>query len=410
MAYESYDVYIANIAPNPENEYFKDAFNELVDRDFKLSTSYYEIEKWNTSTEAWDNIDVRINKVTNNKNENKSKLLGDFRVLYFNGVQGASVGDKFRIDSEIWLTIDTQHTKTMVYSATIRRSNHTLKWINTEAKEINEYSIVDYNRSNLLGISSDDRYLAVGDNQYMVALPDNSETDKLIRDKRFIIDSLAYKITKIERVIKTGLCILTLKEDQIQPEYDDTTNGIANAFGYPVYTLTIIIDTFDMSISDTKTLEVEVKKDGDIVTDKTVLYSSSDTDVCTVDSSGEVTAIANGSCVITAYISGNSTVSDTASFEIKASPDANYSEGFVGDDNIPKEQTKSYFIYRYLNGVDTGDTYTFTIVGSGATVSVVDGNNVDITAGDSTGSFVLRATNNVTSSITNKTITITELW
>jgi hypothetical protein len=53
-----------------------------------------------------------------------------------------------------------------------------------------------------------------------------------------------------------------------------------------------------------------------------------------------------------------------------------------------KNKPKSYSIYRYLNGVDTGDTYTFTIVGSGATVSVVDGNNVDITAGDSTGSFV----------------------
>ena len=92
----------------------------------------------------------------------------------------------------------------------------------------------------------------------------------------------------------------------------------------PVEVTSISLNRTSATLSVGEILELTATITPDDATDKTVKWTSSDTDVATV-TDGKVTAVATGSATITAY--SNNGYSDTCRIVVVSRPDAGGSEG-----------------------------------------------------------------------------------
>lgn len=86
-------------------------------------------------------------------------------------------------------------------------------------------------------------------------------------------------------------------------------------------------------------------------------------------------------------------------------------EGIYGASYISTGTWANWVAEKKINGVQQVDAYTFTIVGTGATISSFTPNSVTILAGQiSGGSFQIEALNTTTLVVLTKTINITGMW
>lgn len=406
MAYEAYEAFLS-IAPLTSQGYYSDATQELINLQFSESPNCYTIEYKNASN-VFVEIDARVISV---KDAETGKQLGDdFKKLLFKDFDVEfTLGSIFNFGDYHWIATNTNTIKHNINSVVVRRANHTLKWINNSGDTISEDCIVDYNFTYLSGVGSSYDQQRLGDKQYALLLPSNTDTSALVRGKRFIIDNLAYRATNIDRVTKSGLCQIIVEEDQTNTNYDDLTNGIANAFNQYTYSLDILTDDLSIGLSSTPTIEYNVLRDDNIISGKTVLFTSSNTDIATVSSVGKITPITIGSCTITLVLSDNADVTGSVSVEVTNSIESNESEELIGDDDIGKGLSGVYNIYRYVNGINSGDGYTFAITGTAGTLTAISDNSVRVN-GVSVGTVTLTATNKTTADEFTKTISIKTLW
>ena len=101
---------------------------------------------------------------------------------------------------------------------------------------------------------------------------------------------------------------------------------------------------------------------------KSVAWSSSNTSVATVDSTGKVTAVAKGSAVITAKTQDGSNVSASCNITISI-PTYTVSYNANGGNNAPSAQTKVYGENLTLSTAKPTKNYTLTYNGNGMTIS-----------------------------------------
>jgi len=91
--------------------------------------------------------------------------------------------------------------------------------------------------------------------------------------------------------------------------------------------------------------------------------------------------------------------------------DIGTTELFVGLNTISIGSNGLWNIYKKINGVKQLDTYTFSLIGSGATIVTYTNNTISLKAGDVKNiSFVLRATNTTSLAVINKTINVIGMW
>lgn len=230
MAFKAYDAYINGISQSPAQDY-KDKLQALINTKFDVASSYYVIEEESSSTpNTYSDTEVRINHMINI--DTGVRLGDDWRELLFKDFNHPRpIGKKYRFDNFIWITINSDTYKYPTSSTNIRRCNWTLKWYNDEGVLVQEPCIVDY--AKMIGSAMgniDARQTREGNYDRFVYLSRNTETLKIKRDKRFFIDGLVFRITKIDTIGHYGLVELSLEEHQINYETDDVVNGIADYY------------------------------------------------------------------------------------------------------------------------------------------------------------------------------------
>lgn len=393
---------------------YVNSFQENLLGSFEDNVQYYVVEYKNRVTEVFNNVGCHVFQV---KKSGTSELYDDYRKLVlqdFNAV--VLLGDIFRFDGYNWMVINTNNIKSLTNDMIVRRVNHALEWINSTGKEISEDCIIDYNFIYLTSIEDNEKYMRIGDKQYALVLPNNDDTKQFTRDKRFIVDGLAYRIVDINRKVKNlgnGLCLIVFEEHQVNTTTDliraDGT-GIADYYNKPIYTIEVLNPTISLSVGSTIQLQYEIKLDGNIVTDKAVIFTQN-SDFISISNTGLVTGLENGATTITVSLADNANVYDNASVAVSSSPSSNYAEEIQGDESIVINEFADYEIYRLNNGVDTGNTYTFIINSSNATLSITNGNKCRITAGKTKNvNIILTAKNNTTLTEFTKNINIVGIW
>ena len=245
-------------------------------------------------------------------------------------------GDLVNWDGGNWLIIsDIGHKRYSYYKGIIQKCNYNIKF-NFQGT-IKEFpAIVD---SKVFDVETN-QFFSVPAGKIVVTLPNNADTDNITLGQRFISMKQAWKVSGIDRT-KNGLLILHCDLDSIIPS-DDLVNEIANAGDY-VYTIEITKgETSSIQEGSTLQLNVVVKLNGNVVTDKTISFSCDNTSIATVDENGLVTAISAGDCIITASLAENPNVYDTISITVTALPEHNYAVTISGSTSIVKTKTATY--------------------------------------------------------------------
>jgi hypothetical protein len=192
------------------------------------------------------------------------------------------------------------------------------------------------------------KYMTLPASKIVVTLQENQETLQIDVGQRFIKMGNGWRVEAIDRTEK-GLLKLWCKQDQINDSVDDIENEIADAKKY-VYAVDIINSDTSISVGDTLQLNVSVTLNGQTVTDKTVIYTSSDLDIATVDANGFVTGVDVGSVTITAQLAETPDVKDIITLSVEQSTQDNYVLTIIGESEIKRTQTKTWTAVLTNNG------------------------------------------------------------
>jgi len=356
----------------PKDNYRR-LFQETLNEQFYNASNWYSIEEETyLGSQEYQYIDVRISHTINA--ETGVKLGDDFKTLFFKEIDyNIEVGKLYRFDNNIWITTNTEYRKNLTGTCTIRRCNNTLRWIDEDSgayyeepcsierlvKEPRNYStqgsafltpggflhiFCQFNeRTNL--ISENQRFLFGNENHWTCYRVIGTGVNDFTSEKTYDKDSVK-------------IIILDLIADFVNRELDDIVNGYANE-NTNIYVIEINKSEIQGTAGDTYQLSTTITYNGDTVTRDTT-WTTTNPSIATVSSSGLITLIKNGACIIVANVEDNSTndtcavtVTDTPETinDIVISPTTNY---------ILEGLTQEYTVYLYENGVQQADTFTIT--------------------------------------------------
>jgi len=177
---------------------------------FKDDISYQEqgIDIYNTDTTIYPRL-FNFKTVSNIPQMNISSLLED----------NFEKGDILVVKNTYWLCVTKDFFNEISNSGTIQQCNYILEWQNSDGDIKSCPCIVSSSLSD--GVDEDD-VLTVGNNQRIVLLPLNDETNQLSINKRLFIDNsyqTPYKITNPDNVSRSimgeGLLVLVLTQEQL---------------------------------------------------------------------------------------------------------------------------------------------------------------------------------------------------
>lgn len=131
-----------------------------------------------------------------------------------------------------WLIVSVDPDNELYTRGTMVQCNFVLKWINSDNQVVERWCILEDTTKYLTG-ETVSRYnennMTLGDTRMGMTLPRDSETVKIGRDDRFIIDDpesgnkLAYRVTKPIKVgsVYNGRGVITLILTEVQSEDND---------------------------------------------------------------------------------------------------------------------------------------------------------------------------------------------
>lgn len=297
-------------------------------------------------------------------------------------------GDLINWFNENWLIIsEIGHKRYSYYKGIIQKCNYNIKF-NFQGT-IKEFpAIVD---SKVFDVETN-QFFSVPAGKIVVTMQSNENSENITIGQRFIKMKTAWEVTGIDRT-NNGLLMLWCDLDATDSS-DDLENEIANAGDY-IYTLEITNgETANIQEASTLQLNTQVKLNGNIVTDKTIIFSCDNTSIATVDENGLITGISAGECIITASLQDNPQVYDTITITVTALQQHNYVVTISGNTQITRNYTSTYTATFTDNGIPiTQESFFYITADDGvstttlATIQSQDpvANTCVVTAGSTLG-------------------------
>jgi hypothetical protein len=178
----------------------------------------------------------------------------------------------------------------------------------------------------------------------------NENTKKISYGKRLYTMKNAWQVTLIDNITTENTLSWTLGKDSLNSEIDDLVNGICDAFEHS-YVISLNSNTQTLVETETFKINPIVTDKGVSVSNANISYISSDETIAKVDNTGLITAIATGSCIITASI-GNSKVDLSLTVNAKpVTPVVNYSCDWSLGTTLKTYVASTAKCTKYLNGV-----------------------------------------------------------
>ena len=137
-------------------------------------------------------------------------------------------GSILHYDDDYWLCLSCFSYHKQYLKGLFQRCNYKLKWQNKQG-EIIEKWVVSQDASAYNSGEDGNKTLQYGSDQIMIYIPCDTETVKIQRDKRFMIDvntdfPTPYKLTRVDTTSRTvngvGYCIWLLTESQLDEQKD----------------------------------------------------------------------------------------------------------------------------------------------------------------------------------------------
>lgn len=386
---------------SPKDQYI-DLFQHTLDEQFYNASNWWTVsEETALGSQVYTDVDVRIAHLINA--ETGLKMGDDWKTILFKDItHPVELGKQYVFDNSTWLTINTEILKNLTATATIRRCNNTLRWIDEPTGAYyEEPCAIEYMVKEARNYATQGSPFITPGGFLKIYVQLNERTGKINENQRYLFGNAEH--WTCYKVIGTGLndfrndvtfdntsgkvLVIDLIADFINEELDDIVNGICDV-QTNVYNLTLSASAISGSPLGSHRLYASVLYNGKTV-DRPIEWTTSSSAVATVSGSSLMGTVlftagsVTGSAVITANIKNNTTsasclvttsASPTANKEIQISPDKNY---------VLEGKTETYAVYLYSNGVQQADTFTFSCNGSSVpsanyTFTQVDGNHFSV--------------------------------
>lgn len=389
-----FDAY-SSILKTPKETY-RDNFQRMVDEKFYNSSDWYTVQEETVyGSGIYQDLDVRINNVVTGRTGMPQG--DDYKVFMFKNIEhSVTLGYMYIFENNYWIVINLTKIGSLATTATVRRCNNVLRWINSDGSYYEQPCVIDY------GIKENRDYSTAGSKVVSpsgllkVTTQLNDKTNTIRPNRRFLFGNIGnwtgYRVMGggIENYNNlatfsndlTGYMILTMNADYINADEDDLVNGVAE-LDQNLYSITLSDSIVSGNALGSYQLYAEAQLNGQTV-DRTFSWSSSDETIATVDSNGLVSFISDGTCVITCYLKDNQSVYDTCDITVTSLPVSEYQVVISPLKNyVLESSTETFNVTLYMNNVPQPDTFVFnlssgTIPSNNYVFTVIDGNNFSI--------------------------------
>lgn len=299
-------------------------------------------------------------------------------------------GTKIEAMGSIWLVLSPQNVSGASGSGLCRRCNAVWNYLDYYGNVVSEPIIAENERANANDSDAQNSQL-ITKGYFNIICQYNDATRQIDTNTRIILGSGAYRITGYSdfETEFTGdystvrLLSFTARYEDANDVIDDMENHVA---GGKLFSWTVNVSgQQSMRLGASQQLSVSSVRNGQTVgqdADKPVsyVYASSDENIATVDENGLVTAIAEGSAVITATLAQNGAYSGAFHVTVTGSEDGVFFTKAPEKRLSPYESTTIEAAY-FEDGAETGEAVTFTFAGADASAYAAEtnGNAVTVT-------------------------------
>ncbi len=359
---------------SPKDDYIQLAQETLRDQFYNSSDWHTIQEEDSFASNVYQNVDVRVNNlVTPTTGDN---VEDDFKKILFQELDhSVDLGRMYQFESNYWLTINVDKIKTLSQTIVIRRCNNTLRWLDEETGAL--YTVpcsITYLIKENRDYSTAGSAIVVPSGMIECFVQNNSKTHKIKPNQRFLFGNsenwTSYRIEggginnynnqQTMNNETANLIRFSMAVDYKNYATDDLVRGIPN-----FYDNTYVIELNQSSISGDANQTVQLVPTitlNEISVSRTVVWSSSNVSIATVNSSGLVTFVGLGTCTISCKLSDNLAISDTCSATTNSVPVDNYQVIISPVSNyILETMERTWTIYLYKNGTQQSDTFIFTL-------------------------------------------------
>jgi len=389
MDYKKYaDAFFEYIPPKKD---FRDRVSEVFNISLEVSPNVFDDIQYEANygqkdfTYTTGRVDSVISPSTG------QKLGDDYKNFIFsNSDSPVFIGKLFKWKNNYWLATNTNTYESVSNSCVVRRCNNMLKWIDNSGNILSEPCCLietikqssDYTNDKLTTISGFTGLFC----------QKNANTNKIQSNQRLLFGTKenrkAFRIfgdgvknylnSETENDNSPTIIEFTMAGGFVFPDIDDLENGIANRF---IDGFTLEINDVDLNdlIGTKKQLTATAKKNGVIET-APLSWSSSNSEIVSVDEDGNIELLALGTATITCTLGNNNTIIDSISvtvtnsktdtFEVKITPDLS---------GLNEGDARTFTVKLYKNDVETSEVFTFTKTGlvpsTNYTFTVIDGNS-----------------------------------
>lgn len=356
---------------------------------FKSNPSFREVYFNNKTTitevQIVDTLDYNIKTVLMKPNEN------------------IFVGDMLYFDNNNWLCTKIDSTNPVYELGTVQKCNNTINLYKNNM--LYKIPIVVESGIRLFQLGAEDsKFITTPSTLVVARVPSNEITKGIKRGDIYKIGVQNWKVEDVNDIIEQGLLIIRMEYSQeSQEEYN--------------YSLTILNgDNIQISQSQPLIINAQLTENNIIIPSPSLIYTSSDESIATIDNNGLVNVLDIGNVVFSVILENDTSITASISVEIIADEVDNFTylltSTSLPDDEIIMSQFKDYKIQKYNNGVLVNQDFTFNIVGDKSTYELIniDGNNCRVKALKGGFTITLRAIDNSNSNVTEKSIRLKNLF
>lgn len=299
-------------------------------------------------------------------------------------------GAKMETMGSTWLVTNPANISSAVGGGIIRRCNTTWNHLDWYGNVLKEPMVVENVKLNANANDFQETVLIM-QGYFNIIIQRNVETADLDVNSRMILGRMAYQITGYSDVAQefTGdeesvrLLRFTARMTEPDREKDDLVNRVANAYPF-TWEVNVggkaVMSTGEKAKFTAASLRNGTAADGDSTHPASYLWYSSDEAVCQVDTEGNVTAVGDGDCVITAVLMQNPEWSGSYAVSVARNVSGVHWSADPVERLSPYQTAVLTAVYTE-NGAETEDAvvWTYSGVDESAYTAEEDGNTVTIT-------------------------------
>ena len=324
----------------------------------------------------------------------------DFKSFIFSPVDVRMfIGRLIKWRNSYWLAINANTYESSSNACIFRRCNNLLRWKGENGETIYEPCIIDYNIMESGDYAGRDLTTVSGFEK--IWCQRNERTIHIKSNQRFLFghpaNPVCYKVygngvrnflnSVTTDNISPSLIELTVGGNYSNKATDDFENLIADAYKNE-YSIVINQDNIKQLVGFKIQLTADIKKNGKNVDNKSVIWTTNNKNVCSIDKEGNLECLSLGNCTITAYLYDNPEIKHSINVDVLDNIKDEYfievnAENYSYENCILQGDTVVYNCVLYKNAMPQNDAFNFEIITDANKTnykfSIIDGNHFKIT-------------------------------